>query len=42
MERRDENVELFPALTVEEFLSRGANGNSGRGDLTECSASNEA
>lgn len=34
-------VELFVAVTVEEALERGANFPSGRGDLTECSFSNE-
>lgn len=37
---RDQKVELFQAVTVEEALERGANGFS-RGDQGECSFSND-
>ena len=37
------DIELFAAVTVEEALDRGANivKGSSRGDLAECSYSNE-
>ena len=39
MDRRE--IELFKAVTVEEALERGANGGGSRGDLYECSYSNQ-